>query len=355
MFKNPDKLRQKYYPILEKFFGIHKNPEILDIDFQKPWWNIIWRQKSKYLITLFFETFLYVFLTLIPLIIVRIIDSKQLNYLFLFAALWLLVNILPGFYIRLYVRMCQTCVQSVYYNSVKFFLTVDPVFHSTRSSGQIIAKVNRGSDTYAEFLDIFTFDIVAKFISLATALVAVYNLDWVLGLIAIACVSTLVIISGIGRYFANIITTRERILRDDRRKEVVVESLSANNYIRSSFATPEQAQKAFKVGRKMYGADATESMTNITSDIVARCLYILSFSIISFVIFNKINFDGLSPTIAIAVLLTYYAGSRDVWNIGRTIQKLTDKMTQIQDLYVFIRGFGKQTFPVLENDVIKPD
>jgi len=348
MFRNPDKLRQKYYPLLEKFFGVNKNPEILEIDFQKPWWDIIWRQKSKYLITLFFETFLYVFLTLIPLIIIRVIDSGQINYLFLFVGLWLILNILPNFYIRIFVRMSSTCVQSVYYSSVRFFLTVDPIFHTTRSSGQIIAKVNRGSDAYIEFLDIFTFEIVTKGISLITALVAVCTLDLSLGLLATACTFFIIMISGIGRYLATSITAREQILQDDKRKELGVESLSANNYIRSSFATPEQNQKVLKTSRKMYGVDATKSMTNITSDVITRCLYILSFLIISWNIFNQINTGKLSTALGLAILLTFYTGSRDIWSVGSTIQKLVDKITQIKDLYTFIRGFGKQTYPVLE-------
>jgi len=348
MFRNPDKLRQKYYPFLEKFFGVNKNPEILEIDFQKPWWDIIWRQKSKYLITLFFETFLYVFLTLIPLIIIRVIDSGQINYLFLFVGLWLILNILPNFYIRIFVRMSSTCVQSVYYSSVRFFLTVDPIFHTTRSSGQIIAKVNRGSDAYIEFLDIFTFEIVTKGISLITALVAVCTLDLSLGLLATACTFFIIMISGIGRYLATSITAREQILQDDKRKELGVESLSANNYIRSSFATPEQNQKVLKTSRKMYGVDATKSMTNITSDVITRCLYILSFLIISWNIFNQINTGKLSTALGLAILLTFYTGSRDIWSVGSTIQKLVDKITQIKDLYTFIRGFGKQTYPVLE-------
>jgi len=348
MFRNPDKLRQKYYPFLEKFFGVNKNPEILEIDFQKPWWDIIWRQKSKYLITLFFETFLYVFLTLIPLIIIRVVDSGQINYLFLFVGLWLILNILPNFYIRIFVRMASTCVQSVYYSSVRFFLTVDPIFHTTRSSGQIIAKVNRGSDAYIEFLDIFTFEIVTKGISLITALVAVCTLDLSLGLLATACTFFIIMISGIGRYLATSITAREQILQDDKRKELGVESLSANNYIRSSFATPEQNQKVLKTSRKMYGVDATKSMTNITSDVITRCLYILSFLIISWNIFNQINTGKLSTALGLAILLTFYTGSRDIWSVGSTIQKLVDKITQIKDLYTFIRGFGKQTYPVLE-------
>ena len=49
------------------------------------------------------------------------------------------------------------------------------------------------------------------------------------------------------------------------------------------------------------------------------------------------------------LLLTYINGTYEIIQIGRRLRKLIKSITRVNDLYVFIRHFGKQTFPVLSN------
>ena len=47
------------------------------------------------------------------------------------------------------------------------------------------------------------------------------------------------------------------------------------------------------------------------------------------------------------LLLTYINGTYEIIMIGRRLRKLIKSITRINDLYIFIRHFGKRTFPVL--------
>lgn len=70
---------------------------------------------------------------------------------------------------------------SISYNANRYFLTVDPVNHSTRSSGKIIAKVVRGSESVEDFLDFIIYDILSALVRFITVIAVLfyYHFFWV--------------------------------------------------------------------------------------------------------------------------------------------------------------------------------
>jgi hypothetical protein len=66
--------------------------------------------------------------------------------------------------------------------------------------------------------------------------------------------------------------------------------------------------------------------------------------------FNLVDSGEVSLVIGSSLILTYLRGSNSIIRAGRTTQRLYDSWSKIQDLYTFIRGFGKQSYPVLEKD-----
>ena len=81
-----------------------------------------------------------------------------------------------------------------------------------------------------------------------------------------------------------------------------------------------------------------------------RTLYILSSLIIGILVINQTISGEISNTIALSIILTYSSGTQGVLYIGDKVKRLTTALSNVNDLFDFIRGFGKQTFPVLEDD-----
>jgi ABC-type multidrug transport system fused ATPase/permease subunit len=73
---------------------------------------------------------------------------------------------------------------SIHYNAHQYFLTVDPIAHSTRSSGKIIAKISRVVDAYEDFMDILLINILQVVIGTVAIVVALVGIDLWLGLLA---------------------------------------------------------------------------------------------------------------------------------------------------------------------------
>ena len=352
MFPSKKQL-QDFYPKLEKITRFQNRIKIFEVDFAKPWWQILLNQKRALIPQILNEIFLVAFLTLIPLFLVQIIASKRIDYFLIFASVWAVMNVIPwAVFWFFYAPLVSQSTQSIYYSAVKYFLTVDPIFHSTKSSGQIIAKVTRGSEVFEDLIDGILFDLMKIFVGLITTIVTFLFLEKEFAFLATISYLVIGFFSFLLRQWATEITVSRTIAADDSKKEIGAESLSANNYIRSSFATPEQVskikQKSYKNGLVL----SNMWMAHLTGDMLIRMLYIFSFCLIGIFALRKIQ-QGFDPLLASTIIVTYYFGSRDLWTFGRFLGKFLERQQKIEDLFSFIRGFGKQSYPVLEEDLLK--
>lgn len=348
MTNEKNDLSTKYFPILERFFNRGKTSKLVEVDFNKSIWQFVFRYKKEFSMVFVVEGLLHAFLTLLPLLLVTTVNSRRLDYFVYVVLVWLFFVVSPYFNLQVYARISAEIMQSVYYSAVKFFLTVDPIFHTTKSSGQIIAKVNRGSEAYEDLFDIFLFDILKIVISLITMISAIFFINFQAGLVALISITVIGIFSIVAKYYSSKILTPAEILADDAKKAIGLESLSQNNYIRAAFATPEQDHKVAKKSLKMVSVLRAVWMGSISMDVITRFLYICSFLILGFVVMKQVEQGVVEISLAIGLFLSYFQGAGGLWTIGRSVQKFTDRMERIQDLFKFINDFGKQTYPVLE-------
>jgi ABC-type multidrug transport system fused ATPase/permease subunit len=341
------------YLKLEKIFGFKGKLKIIPVDFYKPWWNIFLQQKLRFVITLINQACLHSFLTLIPLFLVQILNQKRLDWMWAFIAIWILSNIFLWLTMWLvHTPLVNQSIQSVYYSAVEFFLKVDPIFHANRSSGTIIAKVTRGSEVLQDLVDIFTLDFIRTFINLFTTIIAFFFIRPVFAVITAINFVIVAFISSIFRWYVTKLTTQKAIEADDNKKTVGVETLSANNFIRASFATPEQTKKVSKVSLWAAEAGSFLEAMHIAADQIVRIIHIILFGLFGSILLIEVQ-KGLEPVVAVGIILIYWNSSRDMWSLGTLVQKATIKTRQITDLFEYIRNFGKQSYPVLDSDLPK--
>src|SRR5205085_1091051 len=136
------------------FADLKDKVRILSIDFHKPWTQVIKQQKKYLILTIMSTSFSHIFYTLVPLFIGTILETKNFNIFFLFILGWILALIseYATFYNTSLLEI--QCINSVQYNAFKFLLTVDPIFHTTKSTGKLFAKIERGARSYEDFLDL---------------------------------------------------------------------------------------------------------------------------------------------------------------------------------------------------------
>ncbi len=347
MFRTNEEISKKYFPILKKFFRYNKTAKIKPVDFDKPWWQIIWDQKFAYLMFLFGELLSSIFLSLVPLIIGFIVNSGQYYQFSYLILTWLSIMVLLFVTNYFYMAAMASVETSVHYYAVRFFLTVDPIFHSTRSSGQVISKINRGSESYEAVTDLLTSEIFRIVVKVLTLGITIITFNQILGWFSLISSSLIIIISIVSKILITLVTSASGIIDGDDLKATDLETLREIYLVRSAFAGPEQDKKIRFKSHKFMSTLATYWFSNTVIDFVVRIIYILTVAIFGYILFDLLQNGKIDLVIGLSIMVSYIANSNDIIRIGQYFERLTSRIMQIRDMFKFIREFGKQTYPVL--------
>lgn len=347
MFVDLKSLPEKYYSFWLWLGHLKNKARIQKIDFLHSWTSILRTQKKYFIIALACEMVIQTFYTLYPFFIGLILEHQNYTYFLYLIGTWL--GIICIEYISVYYSALLEveCINSIQYNAFEFFLTVDPLYHTMKSSGKLFAKIERCARSYEDFLDIILWDILPVIIGITTVIITFLITDLKLGLVALVLLLIIAFINITLNLFTSATFERRLIDADDAVKMLSVESLTQVQLIRSSFATNEIAAQGKEVNNEMMYKEGTAWLAFAASISVSRLAYLISVLVLGSLIFSLIQTGYLSILAGTTLLLTYINGTYEIIQIGRRLRKLIKAITRIDDLFVFIRQFGKRTFPVL--------
>jgi ABC-type bacteriocin/lantibiotic exporter with double-glycine peptidase domain len=340
---------QKYANVLSNSYRFGQLAKLFEVDFQKPWWQVILNKSWLFGLLFFSEMIQVIFNSLTPLILGYAIANMEIKAIFVYIIGYALLEIFNRSVLKQSILYIVQTSQSVRSSAYKFFLTVDPLYHSTKSSGKIISKIDRAAKDFEDGLNQFisVFNVTIGF---ATVVITVGSFNFWLAIVGIT--SFVIILSF--NYLAinlNLKAFYKKVIQSsDKVSAVSVENLHQNSLIRSSFATNEQYIKLKDTILKNVISRLNFMFSNQVSNTFVRLLYISTVSIMSLVLFNLIQSGQVNPTVGVTLIITYVNGSSQILKLGQTIQNLSEKYASITDLFKFIRNFGKQSYPVLEAD-----
>jgi ABC-type multidrug transport system fused ATPase/permease subunit len=342
-------LETKYYEFLTKLFRFDNKIKIYPVDFAKPWYNVFWHEKVKFGIFVFFQVANSFFDGVLPLLVGGAIESRLF-----FNLLWLmLVYFLVETNQRVLVYFWHIAIgnsqASILMAIQTYFLSVDPIKHATKSSGQIISKVQVASgQAFMVMVGTVLFDVLPTVATYFAVAISMLYYDIKVGIVAIFFFVFITAISIFLRYFHSISVNKPWIKARDQYVANQVENLTQNALIRSTFATPEQLNKSRQVINQTVAIRAVRMQGNSINTYIMRVLYTISIVVIGYLIFNLLEQNSISVVLATTLLLTYLNGSRSILKIGDMVAQVTESNADIVDLYKFINNFGNQTFPVIE-------
>ena len=347
MFFRHKKLSDKYYAFWLWLGHLKTKARILPINFASSWTGILRAQKKYFIIALLCEMVIQTFYTLYPLFIGVILERQQYNYFIYLISTWLCIICLE--YVSVYFSSLLEIqsINSVQYNAFEFFLTVDPIYHTMKASGKLFAKIERCARSYEDFLDIILWDILPIIMGMITVVTTFLLTDIRLGLIALLLLVLIAFLNIMLNLFTSATFERRLIDADDAVKILSVESLTQVQLIRSSFATNEIASHSKERNEAMMFKEGTAWLAFAAAISISRFAYLISVLVLGSLILSFISQGYVSILAGTTLLLTYINGTYEIIQIGRRLRKLIKAITRIQDLYTFIRSFGKQTFPVL--------
>lgn len=323
--------------------------EVIPIDFEKPWWKPLWDKKLVLGLDLISEIIQSVYSSLTPLIIAYAIYNQNYYIFGYFALGVLLVEFMNRLVARARIQYILEIENSINYQAYRFFLTVDPIFHTTKSSGQIISKIERDSRSYGDLIDLFLENIYIV-VSFITVIITLFSFDSKLGLIASIAFIILAFINILVSFLNAKAFIKKVIESKDARSSVTNENLAQNALIRSSFATTEQDIKTNRLTLDLMKKRSVAWFGSGIAVSINRFLFLIATMALSLTVLNLINIGQLNNITGVALVITFLNTSGNVLTIGSVVKTLTEQYSEVNDLFDFIRGFGKQTFPVLEDE-----
>lgn len=340
----------KYFNFWLKFANFKSKVQLFKVDFKKPWWYILLQQKKYIVYIMLAETIDNIFYYAIPLSVGYIIASKQLSLFFLFIVAWLIAISIE--YLALYyssIVHMQTS-HSVLYNSHLFFLTVDPIYHTTRSSGKIVGKIDRGVNALEEFIDLIAFDLLTTVVGISTVTIAFFKFNTYLGFLALSLIVLIATFNTILQFISTQAFEPRVIQASDKLNSVSLENLSQIQYIRSCFASNEIDDALKKSNQDMMYTTGTSWLAFSALSFVTRFAFILGILLLGSYLIVLIHRGELSLEWGSALLITFINGSYETMRVGKKLKRFLKSVTRIKDLFNFVKDFGKQTFPVLSSE-----
>jgi len=346
-------LQTWFYTFTTHLFRISDALKIYPIDFTQPWWHVFKHQKGIVVVVILSEIVQSIYQTLLPFIFGKAINDKNPQIIIWNLVFFLILEIANRVIVRYFSVLYQNITIAIKYQAYKYFLTVDPIFHSTKSSGQIISKIENTTTTIGAFLGMMVGSFVPIIIGFITVIITMFSVDLKFGLVSLGFYLVILIINIFMNYLASDTFNQPTIKMRDKLQSIMTENIAQNWFIRSTFATSEQVEKNRKMILKAHTIFSTNWLSYGLITTVSRYLYAISTTILAFMIIQKVEIGELDLVLAAALIITYLGGSRAIIQMGDVVQTLTENNNKLNDLYQFIAGFGKQTYPVLEGE--EPD
>jgi ABC-type multidrug transport system fused ATPase/permease subunit len=288
---------------------------------------------------------------LVPIAFGLAISSLNYSYIVYIVLGFIFTELLDRFAVYINGITTAEIQGSIAQSAQIFFLTVDPIYHSTKSSGSIISKIQSGSGRdFNMMINSIFFHILPALVSYATVTITLIYFNLYLGIIATIFFVIITMLTSVFRYINSNALVAKWVKARDKYAGVTTENLVQNSLIRSSFATVETLQKTKELASSAHNVRNVMFMGSALVTMVSRILYILSVLFIGYGLLDLVQKGSVNSVLATTAIITYMAGSRGILRIGDTVGDITESLANIRDLFDFIRNFGKQTFPVLPEE-----
>lgn len=326
------------------------DPKPLHVDFKRKWWSLIADQRWLFLIVISSIMATNIFWVLTPFFIEIIFNKASTVMTVCLFACWVAIDYL-NFCIRWFNGRFQLrCIHGIYQSAHQHLLTIDPLYHTHRSSGAVLAKIERGARGYEQLLDEITFEFVPLLAGLIVMTIALSRYSF---FAMIAILALLVIMIGCSYYFAYYGSKQREmsfIKTDDEFKATSVENLAQIQLVRASFATDYMNNKLIHKIENNMRSERSLWFFYASAAFVLNMFYLGSIFVLLSVLLWQIKQGMTSYASALGLAIAYIQSTRSITRITSPLRRYMRSYSAINDLFQFMSSFGKQGFPVLEMD-----
>ena len=337
---------------LYDFFKIASRLPALDVDFSKSWTRLLWLRKYRYGFQVLMESLQSAYENLIPYLLTQAFLASRLDWLVYTIAGYALLELVNRISFHNFMLAQNTVGLSYFAAAYGFFLTVDPIHHSTRSSGKIISKISNTWFDFMNLVDTLTFNVVPALIGFATATIAVTRADSSLLYITVPSFFVITIFNALANLYASGIFKPAIIKSREVASATATENLMQNALIRTTFTTGTQLDKYVTKQRTFFAMRTTSRLISGSITTITRWLSAGSVLLVALALFDSTTQD---PAISASLVITYFLGIRAIPRMSKVLATILDAYIGLDDMWNYVREFGTRTYPVLPNDKPRPE
>ena len=220
---------KKFFEFLKKTYGFGKQIKFFPVDFSKPWWVVFFRKPISTLVVILSEVIKSIYEALTPLILAYAISQKDYTVIIYFVIGYVILEILNRMALYVSALAIAQVQGSILMASYKFFLTVDPIYHSTKSSGAIQSKIQSAGREFFGITNTFLFTLLPILASYITVIFTLFRFSSNVGLVAGGSFIIISLLSVLSSSFLAKKIVPFWIEKREKWSAVVVENLTQNN------------------------------------------------------------------------------------------------------------------------------
>lgn len=336
--------QNQFYKLVQKWFRFDRAIKIVEIDFSGHWITLILARPWFLVANLLNSIISTTTNILLPVGIAWAVGTSEFSIITWVIAGVILAKFISYTLFYYHPALLNGMTSSLQIRAYSQLLLVDPLYHTYRSSGQIISKINRGAKALHSLLDILIFDFISIIAAIIAVSITIFSFDATMGIASlILLVGTSLLNFGLFRLRSKLIKPI-RIRTTDKATAVNVESMHQATYIRSVFSTSQHIQRIHSANFAM--AEANSIGWRLAGSIIQPNQILLTLG--GGLLVWSLMQSGLQTELIIGIAISYFSLSSKMFDIGRTIDQFFVATEDLDDLFKFISNFGSQTFPVID-------
>jgi ABC-type multidrug transport system fused ATPase/permease subunit len=310
------------------------------------WFTIFWDHKVILIFSFVLLTIEKFIEANTPFYINSMIQNNNFGMFFVLILLYIFSVIISFVGFQFLVRVERRITDSIQILCSQTQLNIDPVTHTTKSSGTIISKLQRGVSSISTILFNLFIELPTRFIYIGVSIYYMFKLSFSLGLIVTLITLGSIIFNAWYLNYAYLPIKKLSIVTEDKYMDNIIENITQAQLIRATFATPERSEMVIK-NQKLKNIDEMARNHSYSLNYqITKTILTISILIIAYQIYNLTVKGEVEVGLAIAIITSYTIAAFQIINLGSNVSKLLSSVTDLSDFLSYQSKLGNQTYPV---------
>ncbi len=325
-----------------------KSIDPFEVDFSKSWWSPYLSIKTGVLSVFATNFIISIYDAITPIWLGYIFSTQKFEQLWAIAGVYVLVYLVLLQALNRYYQIGQGKLNhSLDMATQNLLLEVDPSYHTTKSSGEVLSKISR-IEKYVDLLENLSWGFFSLFFGAFFSAFSLFAVSFAAGLAAIVSNTVLIFLSLFLISFSSTWHEQELIKKMDSKSESQVENMTQALYIRATFATSQQLSKFKTRSIVSHLMDMQKWRMFDWIILILRFVMGLGWGAVIYFCVIQIQSGNRDSAFVAPIIIAYMINSSYIIWQGNSLTNLLETVAKIKDYWKFMKSIPQGSYPVLD-------